>query len=214
MMLRMLLAAILLIGATAVPAGDLTSEEPKSVSRPASPTQKVEEPRCDSESMIDTWVEYAMPGQHHQVLRRLVGSWKTAIKYRMNSESPVVESEGTCERKWILGNRFVLEEFDGGNLGMPFQALAIYGYDTFEKKYTSVWVDTTSNAMTRSFGICQDECKVITFTGRHGDPWSGSMRTSRGVTRLVDDNKHVLELYEPDSTGTEFKVLEITYTRK
>jgi hypothetical protein len=137
-----------------------------------------------------------------------------AVKYRMDSGSEVVESQGTCRRKWILGNRFVLEEFDGGSLALPFKGLAIYGYDAFEQKYTSVWVDTTSTAMTTSQGSCDDGCDVIAFTGRHGDPWTGVKRPSRGVTRLVNDNEHVLELYEPGSDGQEFRVLEIRYTRK
>ena len=168
----------------------------------------------DSESMIDTWVSHAMPGEHHRLLDKLTGKWNMAITYRMNSESPPVESRGSCERKWILGNRFVLEEFDGGNLAMPFQGMAVYGYDTFEKKYTSAWIDTTSSAVTTSLGTCRDGCKVIAFTGRHGDPWSGVKKNSRGFTRLLDDDKHILELYEPDKDGTEFMVLKIVYTRK
>ena len=155
-----------------------------------------------------------MPGEHHRVLGKLAGSWNMAVKYRMSADSPVVESKGTCERKWILGNRFVLEEFDGGSLALPFQGLAIYGYDAFDKKYTSVWVDTTNTAMTTSAGTCQEDCRVIAFVGRHGDPWSGTKKPSRGVTRFVNDDQHVLELYEPDREGKEFKVLEITYTRK
>lgn len=154
-----------------------------------------------------------MPGEHHRLLEKMAGRWNMAVEYRMNSQMPAVESKGTCQRKWILGKRFLLEEFDGGSLALPFQGLAIYGYDAFERKYTSVWVDTMSTAITTNLGICQDSCKRIVFTGQHGDPWTGVKRPSRGVTRLVNDNQHVLELYEPDSDGKEFKILEIVYTR-
>ena len=58
---------------------------------------------------MDTWVQHAMPGEHHKLLGKMAGSWKTAVKYRMNADTPVVESEGTCKRKWILGDRFLLE---------------------------------------------------------------------------------------------------------
>jgi hypothetical protein len=63
-------------------------------------------------------------------------------------------------------------------------------------------------------GSCQDTCDVIGFVGRHGDPWTGTKRNTRGVTRFVSDDQHVLELYEPGTDGKEFKVLEITYTRQ
>ena len=169
--------------------------------------------RADSESMIDTWVRFAMPAEHHKLLNKLAGRWDLEVKYRMSADTPVVESQGTCTRKWILGKRFILEEFDGGNLGLPFQGLAIYGYDAFEGKYTSVWIDTTSTGVTTSLGACEGECKLIRFEGRHGDPWSGKKRNTRGFTRLIDDDHHVLELFEPGTDGKEYKVLEISYAR-
>ena len=213
MRLRLLLCTVALVGVTSLLTQSVVSQE-KPASAKAEPEKGTyAEAGADTESLVETWVRHAMPTEHHKLLGKLVGEWKMAVKYRMNAESPVVESEGTCVRKWILGKRFVLEEFDGGNLGLPFQGLAIYGYDAFEGKYTSVWVDTTSTAMTTSFGTCRQDCKLIAFTGRHGDPWTGSMRSSRGVTRLESDDRHVLELYEPDSSGKEFRVLEIVYTR-
>lgn len=168
---------------------------------------------ADTESLVETWVRYAMPGEHHKLLERMAGDWKTHIEYRMTADSPVVESEGACRRKWILGKRFLLEEFDGGNLGLPFQGLAIYGYDEFEKKYTSVWVDTMNTAMTTSKGTCAPPCNLIRFVGTHGDPWTGKKRSSRGVTHFIDETSHALELYERGVNGREFKMLEIIYTR-
>ena len=220
MKLRTLLGMVALVGTTTFVTSEVVSQE-----RNAAPDPRPKEARgagadnegkagADGEAMIDTWVQHAMPGEHHRLLRRMAGSWNLAVKYRMNAEAPIVESHGACERKWILGNRFLLEEFDGGNLALPFQGLAIYGYDAFEKKYTSVWVDTMSTAITTNLGVCRKSCELIHFTGQHGDPWSGTKRTSRGVTRFVNDDRHVLELYEPDADGKEFKILEIVYTRK
>jgi hypothetical protein len=201
---RPLLCALCLVGVTVLVTHEVCSQEEKAP----------RESQADTESLVDTWVRHAMPGQEHKLLERMAGSWSLAVKYRMNADAPVVESEGTCQRKWILGNRFLLEEFDGGSLAVPFQGLAIYGYDAFEQKYTSAWVDTTNTAITTSLGTCRDSCETVAFTGRHGDPWTGVKRDSRGVTRFVDQARHVLELYETGSDGREFRILEITYTRK
>ncbi len=206
---RILLGAAILVSATALITREVVSQAPA----PAGAADDSKQPQ-ESESLVDTWVRFAMPGQHHRLLRKLVGSWDMSVAYRMDSGSEVVESRGTCQRKWVLGNRFVLEEFDGGSLALPFRGLAVYGYDAFEEKYTSVWLDTTSTALTTSQGTCSGECEVIAFTGQHGDPWTGKKRPSRGVTRLVSDDEHVLELYEPGTDGKEFRVLEIRYTRK
>ncbi|HUU84721.1 MAG TPA: DUF1579 family protein [Phycisphaerae bacterium] len=213
MKLTTLCCAAVLVGATALITNQVASQDtqppPESApQRPAKPNAEQ-----DTDSLVDTWIQHAMPGEHHQLLARMTGSWSMAIEYRMNADSPVVTSQGTCQRKWILGDRFVLEEFDGGSLALPFQGMAIYGYDSFEQKYTSIWVDTTNTAITTSLGTCQDTCDLIRFQGRHGDPWTGVKRPSRGATRFVTADQHVLELYEPGADGKEFKILQITYTR-
>jgi len=172
------------------------------------------DPPPDTETLIANMVQYAMPAPQHRLLDRMAGKWKTSVKYQMTADAPVVESEGSCERKWILGNRFLQEEFDGGDLALPFQALAIYGYDRFEKKYTSAWVDSLTTAITTYLGTCKDPCDVITFLGQHGDPWTGKKRPSRGVTTFVTDKKHTVELFESGHDGKEYKILEITYTRE
>lgn len=167
-----------------------------------------------TDSLIETMVRYAMPAPQHRLLDRMAGKWKTHVKYQMTADAPVVESEGNCERKWVLGNRFLLEEFDGGDLALPFQALAIYGYDRFEQKYTSAWIDSLTTAITTYLGTCKDPCDVINFVGQHGDPWTGQKRPSRGVTRFVSDKQHTVELYESGGDGREYRVLEINYTRE
>jgi len=197
------------VAAAVVTADGLSSQD-----QPAKRQAEPEDTASASELLVDNWVRYAMPGEHHKLLEKMAGSWSMTIKYQMNAETPAVESQGTCERRWILGKRFLLEEFDGGSLGLPFQGLAIYGYDAFEKKYTSVWIDTMSTAITTNLGTCRESCQWIDFVGRHGDPWTGAVRSSRGGTRFVDDDHHVLELHEPDASGKEFKILEIVYARK
>lgn len=199
-----------LVGAGLVAATALITANVVSQDRPTTQARG----EADGDSKIETWVRYAMPTEEHALLEKLAGRWDLRVRYRMDAESEVVESAGTAERKWILGRRFLLEEFDGGSLALPFQAVAIYGYDAFERKYTSVWVDSLSTGVTTSLGTCADEgCGQITFVGRRGDPWTGVKRHTRGVSRFVSDDEHVLELYEPDSDGTEFRVLEIVYTR-
>ncbi len=209
---RMLLGAAALVGITAFVTREVVSQDQPA---PSKSERERSGPSAtgSAESMVEALVRYAMPGEHHKLLGKMAGRWNMAIKYWMNAEAPAVESKGTCERKWILGNRFVLEEFDGGNLGLPYQGLAVYGYDAFEEKYTSAWVDTMSTAITTNLGTCQAPCEAIAFVGRHGDPWSGTKRNSRGITRFVSDDQHVLEVYEPGSDGKEYKILEIVYTR-
>jgi hypothetical protein len=203
---RTILMVILLVLVTA-----LVSKEVVSVGEGFAPPGEAGQP--DAESMVEKMVQYAMPGERHKLLDRMAGRWKIKVEYRMSADAPVVESEGTCERKWILDGRFLLEEFDGGDLALPFKGMAIYGYDAYEQKYTSVWVDSLNTSITTNMGVCKDSCDVIEFVGTHGDAWSGTKKKTRGVTRFVSEKEHLLELHEPGADGQEYLVLKIVYSR-
>lgn len=172
------------------------------------------EKSSDPESEIDTFLGFAMPGKHHQLLSRMAGSWNSLTRYWLKPGILPTESKGTSERKWVLGRRFLLEEFDGGDLALPFRGMGLYGYDAFLEKYTSVWVDTMSTAMLHNQGTLDKSRDVVNFESVYGDPWTGLRKKCRGATRFINKDKHVLELYVTQSDGKEFKMLEITYTRR
>jgi hypothetical protein len=168
----------------------------------------------DAEAQADTFARYAMPGPEHKVLDRMAGSWDTLTRYWPTPNAEPVEAKGTSQRKWILDGRFLLEEIDGGNLVLPFKGLALYGYDAFEQKHTSAWVDTMNTSILTNLGTYDRTNDVVNFTGQYKDPWTGARKKERGVTRFVSKDKHVLEIYPTEPDGKEFKMLEITYTRR
>jgi hypothetical protein len=55
--------------------------------------------------------------------------------------------------------------------------------------------------------------KTITQMARYDDPVRGPMQW-RSVTKTVDDNTVLFEMYSTGSSGKEEKMMEITYTRK
>jgi hypothetical protein len=107
-----------------------------------------------------------------------------------------------------------MEELDGGNLALPFRGLGLYGYDAFERKHTSAWVDTMNTSILTNLGTYDKTNDVVNFTGQYKDPWTGTRKPERGVTRFLGNDKHVLEIHVTEPNGKEFKMLEITYTRQ
>ncbi len=63
-------------------------------------------------------------------------------------------------------------------------------------------------------GTCSQSGKVLEMTGEYNDVMTGQKKTSRSVTRIVNNDKIVAEMYEKGPDGKEVKNLEITYTRK
>jgi len=155
-----------------------------------------------------------MPGPEHKLLDRMAGSWDTLTRYWPAPDAELVESKGTSQRKWILDGRFLMEELDGGNLALPFRGLGLYGYDAFERKHTSAWVDTMNTSILTNLGTYDKTNDMVNFIGQYKDPWTGTRKPERGVTRFLGNDKHVLEIHVTEPNGKEFKMLEITYTRQ
>ena len=175
---------------------------------------KTAPPAKDGESQAATLARYAMPGPEHKLLEPMAGTWDVVVRYWPAPESEPVESKGTSQRKWVLDGRFLMEEIEGGNLVLPFRGLGFYGYDAFEKKHTSAWMDTFNTSILFNLGTFDMTNQVVNFTGVYKDPWTGARKPERGVTRFLGKDKHVLEIHVTEPSQKEFKMLEITYIRQ
>jgi hypothetical protein len=150
------------------------------------------------------------------VLENFIGRWDLACKMWMDGpEKPPTETKGTSEVKWILGGRYTFEEMKGQIMDMPHLGMGITGYDNFRKQYVSFWIDNTSTAMYNSLGEFDASKKVLTSLGKMDEPMTGEKdKTVKYVMQIVDKDKHVFSVYDLVGTANEFKVVEITYTRK
>jgi hypothetical protein len=140
------------------------------------------------------------------------GSWATKTSACMEPWKPPVESAGTSEQKMILGGRFLQQEFAGEMMGGTFNGIGVTGYDNHAKKYVSTWLDSMNTTILLFEGTASADGKTITLEAGYDDPIKGPMKW-RSVTRIVDDNTHVFEMFGTDKTGKEEKMMDITYTR-
>src|SRR5262249_62605 len=153
-----------------------------------------------------------------------IGSWNTEMKMQEPGMPPMV-TKGTSERKWVLGGRFIEERSSGDMIGpdekspMGFgkiksEGIGLFGYDNYKKIYTGVWIsDLGTNVMTMT-GTMPPGSKTLTMYGLMDEPMlKMSDRYNKYVTKIVDDDKFVFEVYDL-AAGPNHKVFEITYTRK
>jgi hypothetical protein len=175
-------------------------------------TQK-QESKMDMQAMMEVYNKLGTPGAPHKLLASMAGSWTTKIKSWCESSKPPMESAGICEQRMILGGRFLQQEFTGEMMGSLFTGIGVTGYDNHTKKYVSTWMDSMGTAILFFEGTAGTDGKTITQETRYDDPIKGPMKW-RSVTRIVDDNTHVFEMYGTDKSGKEEKMMEITYTRK
>jgi len=175
--------------------------------------QEKGEPSGDD--MMNAWMKANAANEHHQVLAKMAGKWKTRSRFRTSPEAPWSESSGVSELKMIMGGKYLIEHLSGDMMpGMPFEGMGITGYDNTKKKYTSAWIDSMSTGIMTSLGTIDESKKVITFHGTIDDPMTGQMnKPVKTVFQLINDSKYVIEMYDKDANGDWYKTMEVAYTK-
>ncbi len=157
--------------------------------------------------------KYGQPGPPHQRLNGFAGRWNAEFQFWTDENVPPVVSKGKSQQKWILGGRFLQQDFKGELFGQPFNGMGLIGYDQTKQQYTAMWVDSSMTAITTTTGTLSKDGKTLTFVGEHIDSNTGKPTKTRDITRIFDSNKHTLEMFEVSADGKEHKLFMITFTR-
>ena len=179
------------------------------------PTKGQESGAPNMEEMTKRWQAYATPGSNHKVLEPLVGEWTVEARYWMGGQgSEPMESKGTAKVQWVLGGRYLQEEFSGEMMQRPFQGIGVTAYDNFKKKYLSTWIDSMGTGIFTSEGSVDETGKVLTFLGKMDEPATGEKdKPTKYIVRIISPDKHTFEMHDL-GLGAKSKVMEMTYTRK
>ena len=161
---------------------------------------------------METWTKYMTPAEHHQALAEHAGDWKCHAKLWMEPAAPPQVSEGTAKIEMVLGGRYQKIIYDSTFMGMPLNGIGYVGYDNVKKKYSSIWMDNMGTSILVGEGTYNDTAKAIEIKGEMLDPFSGGMVKYRTLTKTIDKNKIIFEMYMV-MEDAEFKSLELTYTR-
>ncbi|MGD2087236.1 MAG: DUF1579 domain-containing protein [Candidatus Aminicenantes bacterium] len=175
-----------------------------------------QQPQSEEEKeMMKKWMEYATPGENHKYLEYFVGTWETSAKMWMKPGAPPEVSKGVTKSKMMLGGRYLKSYLKGSMMGMPFEGIALTGYDNFKKKFVTIWFDSAGTGFYHASGSLDKTSKTRTETGLWDDIMTGGKSKVKMVTKIIDDNKYQFDMYGEDpKTGKEFKSGEIIYTRK
>lgn len=167
----------------------------------------------DKAAMMEIYQKLGTPGEPHELLARMAGSWKTRTRSWMAPGTPPIDSEGSSEQKMILDGRFLYQEFTGDMMGAPFVGIGISGFDNHKQKFVSTWMDSMATGIFVFEGNADKDGRSIIQRCSTDDPIRGPI-TWQSVTRLVDDNTHQFEMYIIDQNGHEEKMMEISYIRR
>ncbi len=198
--------------ATASPAANVQgSTQPAAAPAPAGAPGNA----SDHKAMMEAYEALAKPGEHHKRLDGLVGKWNVTGKTWMVPGQPAVEMHSTTEASWVLGGHYVQERHQGSFFGMPFEGMAIDGYDNVKHEYFSNWYDNMGTGVEHFTGSCDDPCRTLTLVAEGIDPMTGKSSRTRETTTFVDQDTYHFEMYMvgagPD--GKDVKVMELDAKR-
>lgn len=193
-------------------------ESPPKEDAPSTPQMREEDIKAMMEGM-KKWMESIQPGKPHQALNPFVGEWETTTRMWMAGPgAPPTETKGISKIKWVLGNRFIMEEHKGqitlGGPPMPYEGIGLAGYDNVRNMYFSHWASTMGTQILTMKGAADPSGKAFRYYGEMDEPMLNVYgRTVKYVTTLVNDDKFTLEIIDLHA-GDDYKVVEIVYNRK
>ena len=164
-------------------------------------------------AMMEAMMKAAMPGAAHKALEGMIGTWDTKVtSWMMPGADPIVGT-GWSENKWILGGRYVQQNFKGDFMGMPFEGLGYSGYDNVKKQYFGTWMDNMGTGIMTSVGT-GGSGNTMTYKGTFADPMTGKDTTVDEKVTVIDNDHMNFEMWAPGPDGKMFKSMLIEYSRK
>ncbi|WP_051293588.1 DUF1579 domain-containing protein [Pseudoduganella violaceinigra] len=177
----------------------------------AAPEKKKAAAPPDEKAAMEAMTKASTPGEAHKKLEALAGKFTVKSKMWMDPSKPPEESDGATERKWIMGNRYLEENYQGKFMGQAFDGLGIQGYDNVTKKYFGSWIDSGSTSMTLAHGTMNGN--TIKYKGMMSEPMMGKEVPYTMNIVIADNDNHKLEMWGPGPNGKEMKWMEMSYTR-
>lgn len=169
----------------------------------------------EQQAQMEKMMKAATPGAQQAMLARMAGEWNRTVKLQMDPSKPAQESQGTSSIVALLDGRYIQETVSSTWGGMPYNGMALYGFDNVTGQYVATMIDNQGTGFMSCTGTADATGKVIRWVATMNDPSTGKAVTSHMVTTVTDDDHHTFEMFNVSpSTKKETRILTIDYVRK
>ena len=163
--------------------------------------------------LLNALADAGKPGAEHQKLQPFVGDWTFTLKVWTDPSQPPAEVNGTVERKWIMGGRFIQESVQGECHGKVFEGLGLLGYDNAQKKFTAVRACGLCGTISHGLATCDSSGTKFVCAKEECCPLTGQKIQGRDEIRVENNDRIVMSMYRTVQ-GKEVKAMEIVSLRK
>ena len=144
--------------------------------------------------------EFPKPGPEHEVLKQLVGTWDTTMKFGGG------ESKGVVVYKMELGGLWLGSSLESDLFGQKFYGKGLDTYDATKKKYVGIWVDSMSTGPMLMEGTYDKAKKTLTMDGE-GPGMDGKPSKYKSTSEFTDENTMNFTMYMGDQKEPAFSIV-------
>lgn len=151
-------------------------------------------------------------GKSAQELQKYSGTWDIRAVIRSSKSADPVEISGVAEKK-VVGDRWIISNFQADFFGVKFSGQDFLGYDENAGNWRAVWVDSMNDHSIEYTGAGKNADDLV-MKGRSKDPASGEWVVEKrtDVWHGADEFDTNFFIVLPD--GTEYQSLSIKHKRK
>ena len=160
------------------------------------------------------WASLSKPGPSHKLLEMFAGEWESTISFRSEPGARPDVSKGRSSIRWVLGDRFLQEDFQGEAGGERFQGMGVMGYDNGARQFKFVWIDSLNTAIAVSSGRYVPDRNMFEMKSEVYDPLIGALKTVRSSLQIKNRDEYEFIMVDTAPNGKEFTSLEMKYTRR
>jgi hypothetical protein len=143
-----------------------------------------------------------------------VGEWDVKLTFWSDPKGAGQSSTGRSQISWVLGNRFIQEQFSGTIAGEEYRGIGIMGYDNGSRRFKTVWVDSLNTALTTSSGRFYPDTSTLVLESEVYDPLVSGVKKVHSKFQIESPNSYTFVMTDTSPEGTEFTSLEMRYQRK
>ena len=155
------------------------------------------------------WIK---PTAEHAAFKKHVGEWTGTMRWWMTPDQEPSESTIEVTASLVLGGMYLQYDVRGNFEGHAWTGRWVLGYDTVDKEYVAIWMNSMGPVTVISRGTAEDG--VLNLEGAEPDHMTGEKKDSRHAVEWKGDDKIVFTFYGAPEGDEERKTGEIVYTRK
>lgn len=155
----------------------------------------------------------SMVTAEHKLFEKYAGTWTAEMESNGGPDMPAEKSAAKSTVRVACGGLWMVSDFEGSFMGMPFLGHEVTGYDPETKQYQLTWVDSMTPTAATGHGRFDAATKTFeTFV--KGKDAMGQMHEHRGTDVWTDADHHTWTMWMKGEDGKEFPAITIRYARK